>query len=144
MPQIDTHPAYYESRSVLRSFLPGEMPAGFGIGLREAQEREMTEPPRKHSDPRLQAILDQIAARQRKSKEFIQNMSPADMAFAIMRNVPRKHWDTPLTELGHWPRGSTIAEIRRNPQLKNYTPKQAIMQLFDLDAQRRRQTAGGR
>ena len=87
-------------------------------------------------DPDIQKMLDQIWERQQKTSEEIKNLTPEKMAFGMMRNVPRKDWNTPLTELGYWPRGSSIAEIKKNPELKNFTPAQAMLKLFEMsDAQ---------
>lgn len=131
MPVIDTG----------HQFLPGPLPAGWSRAATEAAAQELLKPPSRHSDPKLQAVLDRIAERQRKAQAAIENMTPGDMAFALMRNVPRNQWDRPLADLGYWPRGSTIAEIRKDPQLRNFTTKQAIMQLFEMDARRDRRAA---
>lgn len=86
-------------------------------------------------DPDLEAVLDKIRTRQWAEQDKIGNLMPSDMAFGLMRHVPRKDWNTPLTKLGHWPRGSSIAEIKANPKLKNFTPAQAIEKLFEMDDQ---------
>lgn len=85
------------------------------------------------SDPDIEKLIDQIRTRQWAAAEKIDRLTPGDMAFGLMRNVPRDQWNTPLTELGHWPRGSSIAEIKANPKLKNFTPAQAIEKLFEMD-----------
>lgn len=90
--------------------------------------------PRKpQSDSDIEKVLKEIDARQAKSAKDADEMTPGGMAFGMMRNVPRKDWNTPLTELGHWPRGSTVAEIKANPELKNFTPAQAMLKLFEMD-----------
>lgn len=91
--------------------------------------------PSKHPDYDIQRVLDEIHARQQAQQEKIDNLTPGDMAFGLMRNVPREQWNTPLTKLGHWPRGSSIAEIKANPALMHFTPAQAILKLFEMDDQ---------
>lgn len=85
------------------------------------------------NDPDIQRVLDDIGAKQKARAEKAASATPGDMAFGMMRNVPREHWNTPLADLGHWPRGSSIAEVKKNPELRNFTPAQAIIKLFELD-----------
>lgn len=85
------------------------------------------------NDPDIERLLDQIRERQWAQQDKIDSLTPGDMAFGLMRNVPREHWNTPLTKLGHWPRGSSIAEIKANPKLKGFTPAEAILKLFEMD-----------
>jgi hypothetical protein len=84
-------------------------------------------------DPDIQKVLDQIAARQAATAADIREMTPAKMAFGMMRHMPRDKWNTPLTQMGHWPRGSSIAEIKKDPKLMNLTPAQAMLKLFEMD-----------
>lgn len=107
------------------TFLPGDQPRG-DQGLDNIEVG-------RSSDPDIQRVLDQIAARQERDLSKIKNLTYGDLAFALMRRVPRDKWNVPLTKLGHWPRGSTIAEIKETPALLNYTTAQAILQLFELD-----------
>ena len=89
-------------------------------------------------DPDIEKVLKEIDARQAKNAEDINHLTPEGMAFGMMRNVPREHWNTPLTELGHWPRGTSVAEIKKNPELKNLTPAQAMLKLFEMsDAEKK-------
>lgn len=88
---------------------------------------------KEQSDPEFEKVLDSIRERQWETRAKIEGLTPGDMAFGMMRNVPRKDWNKPLTELGHWPRGSSISEIKENPKLKNFTPAQAIEKLFEMD-----------
>jgi hypothetical protein len=91
----------------------------------------------KNTDPDIQKILDQISERQSKTADEIKNLSTEKMAFGMMREIPRDKWNTPLTEQGHWPRGSSIAEIKKNPELMKFTPAQAMLKLFEMsDAQK--------
>lgn len=94
-------------------------------------------------DPDIQKILDQITERQKNTSEAIKNLTPEKMAFQMMRQVPRKDWNTPLTKMGHWPRGSTIAEIRANPKLMNFTPAQAMLKLFEMSDEQAKKGASG-
>lgn len=86
-----------------------------------------------HSDPAVERVIDQIRTRQWATVEKFQNLTPGDMAFGLMRQIPRDKWNTPLTEMGHWPRGSTISEIKENKILREFTPAQAILKLFEMD-----------
>lgn len=110
------------------TFLPGTVP-------QSDQGLDALDAPRS-GDPDIQAILGQIEARQKRQAEKTNALTPADLAFALMRQVPREHWNTPLSKMGHWPRGTSIAEIKKTPALLNYTPSQAILQLFALDDER--------
>ena len=93
-------------------------------------------------DPDIQRVLDQVWERQQKTSEDIKNLTPEKMAFGMMRNVPRKDWNTPLTELGHWPRGSSVAEVKKNPELMNLTPAKAMLKLFEMsDAEAKKNAA---
>lgn len=115
------------------TFLPGDQP-------RSDQGLDAIEAPRS-GDPDIQRVLDQVAARQAKDAEKIKGLSYGDLAFALMRRVPRDKWNVPLSKLGHWPRGSSIKEIKETPALLNYTTAQAILQLFALDDERKRAAA---
>lgn len=84
-------------------------------------------------DADIQKVLDQVWERQQKNQDQIDHLTPGGMAFGMMRNVDRKDWNTPLTELGHWPRGSSVAEIRKNPELMHLTPAKAMLKLFEMD-----------
>lgn len=114
------------------AYLPGDY---------QASPAYLDEVPPRTSDPDIQKILDQIAVRQKETREKISGLTAADLAFALMRRIPRKDWNTPLSKLGHWPRGVSIAETKGNPQLLNYTPAQAILQLFEMDDQMRARRA---
>ena len=98
---------------------------------------------KKSSDPDVEHLLSQIRKRQWQTHEDLKTMTPQKMAFGIMHEIPYKDWNTPLTKLGHWPRGSTIAEIKAKPRLMNYTPKQAIAQLFAMDEEMKRKKQAG-
>lgn len=112
------------------TYLPGDQPRG-------DQGLDAVESPRS-GDSDVQRVLDEITKRQKQQAEKIAGLTPADLAFALMRRVPREDWNTPLSRLGHWPRGSTVAEIKRTPALRDFTTAQAILQLFALDDEAKR------
>lgn len=117
------------------TFGPGGSPRGDqGLdAIYEAFDVSDATPAPRSGDKDIQAVLDQIEARQKAQQEKIRGLTYGDLAFALMRQVPREHWNTPLSKLGHWPRGSSIKEIKETPALLNYTTAQAILQLFELD-----------
>jgi len=134
MPQIPVK-RNFQDVSVIREAM-GEMAGSRLIG----QEQE--EFPERSGDPDIQKVLDEIAVRQQRDVRDVENMTPGDLAFRLMRQVPRSQWNTPLTKLGHWPRGSTVDEIKRTPELRNFTPAQAILKLFELDDEDRKRRQG--
>jgi hypothetical protein len=119
---------------VSETFLPGQAPQG-DQGL----DNEIRPRSGSTSDDDVQKILDQISARQKAHAEKVAGLTAGDLAFALMRQIPREHWNTPLSKMGHWPRGSSIKEIKETPALLNYTPAQAILQLFEMDDRMKRE-----
>lgn len=115
------------------TYLPGDQPRG-DQGLDNVEIG-------RSGDKDIQRVLDQIEARQKAQEAKAAGLTHGDLAFALMRQVPREHWNTPLSKLGHWPRGSSIKEIKATPALLNYTTAQAILQLFELDDKRKAHTA---
>lgn len=114
-------------------FLPGQAPQG---------DQGLDNETRRSGDDDVQRVLDQIKARQERDEKKAGSLTAGDLAFALMRQIPRAHWNTPLSKMGHWPRGSSIAEIKKTPALLNYTPAQAILQLFEMDDRAKQRDLG--
>lgn len=127
MPEIQTR-RNISDVSVIRRMM-GEMAAPRLAG----QENE--EFPQRSGDEDIQRVLDQIAVRQERDRKATESMTPGDLAFRMMRNVPRRDWNTPLLKLGHVPRGSTMDEVKNTPGLRELTPAQAMLRLFEMDDQ---------
>lgn len=117
----------------MANFLPGDVPKG---AFRTPVDSNL--PDATVTDPDLLRVLEPIYQRQAEEKQTIQALTPETLAWKMMHNVPYKDWHTPLVKLGHWPRGSSIAEIKKSPELMELTPAKVILKLFELgEAQKR-------
>lgn len=127
MPQIDTKGRPFQPQH--------QVPPGWSLAAQETMKAEEGTKPFV-SDPDIQRVLDQVIERQNRDQERVQNLTPGDLAFSLMRSVPQAQWHKPWTALGHFPGGMlgvSVAEIRGDKKLKNLTPGNTILELFALD-----------
>jgi hypothetical protein len=102
----------------------------------------------KSMDADIQRIIDQIRQRQAADEARLDTLTPGDLGFSMMRQVPRAQWNTtwPATDPALYKRGQKDTGFAANypfniwdPALRNQTPAQTILELFKLDDARKKE-----